>query len=412
MINHTSGIIGSMLQVTAGSSLGQADPRATDGQAPVAVEDAAGTAGVAGNSDTEIQAAGTAALSEAAAPGKTRTARVKRTRIVCISHKEDLDGISAAALVKQAFGGDTILTDYLNQMQIIEDVSSDSTLKKLFICDLGLSKKNQEQFIEIMQRLRRARVSIVYVDHHAIDPDVARRLSDLKVRMIHDPGECSTVLAYEAFKSKLQFHATFVATCAAITDYMEDKPGGARLLQMYDRQFALISATVMTYNITGHQKDDEYLVHLVDELASSRYPHEIQDSFVFAQTQVERLSELIDKVKAGLKKMRNLAHMEVTDAGAGGAVNFVLGMSGKEVGVAYKEKTTEQVYTISIRGARSCSVHLGKIVNVLATELGGSGGGHDKACGAVIPITKIKKFLSELNKRIADGQADTTQPDT
>jgi len=43
---------------------------------------------------------------------------------------------------------------------------------------------------------------------------------------------------------------------------------------------------------------------------------------------------------------------------------------------------------------------LGKIVNILATDLGGSGGGHDKACGAVIPKSKIKTFLKEFNKKL------------
>ena len=41
-----------------------------------------------------------------------------------------------------------------------------------------------------------------------------------------------------------------------------------------------------------------------------------------------------------------------------------------------------------------------KIVNLLATSLGGSGGGHDKACGAVVPKPKIKQFITELNKQI------------
>jgi len=44
--------------------------------------------------------------------------------------------------------------------------------------------------------------------------------------------------------------------------------------------------------------------------------------------------------------------------------------------------------------------HLGKIVNILASDLGGSGGGHDKACGAVIPKGKILTFVKELNKKL------------
>ncbi len=218
--------------------------------------------------------------------------------------------------------------------------------------------------------------------------------------MIHDINECTTVQVYDAFKSKLSEHASFVAACAAITDYMEDRPKGSKLLQIYDRQFALISATVLTYNIVGHQKDPDYLLYLVDELSESKYPHDIPNTFEFAQIQVEKLSSMIGKVKKSMKLMKNLAYMEIFDSGASGVVNFVLGLSGKDVGVAYKERVGHGIYAVSIRGSKSCKIHLGRIVNSLATNLGGSGGGHDKACGAVIPKTKIKQFLKEFNAKV------------
>ena len=323
-----------------------------------------------------------------------------RTKIICISHKEDADGISSAALIRQAFGGDAILVDYPGQMEALQQVIQDEKLKSLYICDLGLSKKTQDEFIEIMTTLRKNKVAVTYIDHHDIDPTVVKSLEKIKVKVIHDINECTTVQVYNAFKSKLNDHATFVATCAAITDYMEDRPLGSKLLQIYDRQFALISATVLTYNIVGHQKEPDYLLYLVEELADSKFPHEIPNTFEFAQIQVEKLSEMIAKVKKGMKTMKNLGHMEILDAGASGAVNFVMGLSGKDVGVAYKERVDHGIYAVSVRGSKNCKVHLGKIVNVLATELGGSGGGHDRACGAVIPKPKIKKFITELNKKI------------
>ena len=101
-----------------------------------------------------------------------------------------------------------------------------------------------------------------------------------------------------------------------------------------------------------------------------------------------------------MKIMKNLGYMELSDSGASGAVNFVLGFSGKDVGVAFKERADHGIYAVSIRGSKKCKVHLGKIVNILATDLGGSGGGHDKACGAVIPKSKIKTFLKEFNKKL------------
>jgi len=324
----------------------------------------------------------------------------QRTKVICISHKEDCDGISSAALIRQAFGGDSMLVDYPGQMEALNQVVLDEKLKTLFICDLGLSKKTQDEFIDLMGRMRKNKVSITYIDHHDIDPTVVSALKKLKVKVIHDINECTTVQVYATYKSKLSDHASFVATCAAITDYMEDRPLGSKLLQIYDRQFALISATVMTYNIVGHQREPDYLQYLVEELSDSKFPHDIPNTFEFAQIQVEKLSQMIAKVKKGMKTMTNLGHMEILDSGASGAVNFVMGLSGKDVGVAYKERIDHGIYAVSVRGSKNCKVHLGRIVNLLATSLGGSGGGHDKACGAVVPKPKIKKFLTELNKKI------------
>ena len=42
----------------------------------------------------------------------SNTTKPKRAKTLCISHKEDADGISSAALIKQAFGGECILVDY------------------------------------------------------------------------------------------------------------------------------------------------------------------------------------------------------------------------------------------------------------------------------------------------------------
>jgi RecJ-like exonuclease len=293
-----------------------------------------------------------------------------------------------------------MLVDYPGQMEALNQVVLDEKLKTLFICDLGLSKKTQDEFIDLMGRMRKNKVSITYIDHHDIDPNVVTALKKLKVKVIHNINECTTVQVYAAYKSKLSDHASFVATCAAITDYMEDRPLGSKLLQIYDRQFALISATVMTYNIVGHQREPDYLQYLVEELSDSKFPHDIPNTFEFAQIQVEKLSQMIAKVKKGMKTMTNLGHMEILDSGASGAVNFVMGLSGKDVGVAYKERIDHGIYAVSVRGSKNCKVHLGRIVNLLATSLGGSGGGHDKACGAVVPKPKIKKFLTELNKKI------------
>jgi RecJ-like exonuclease len=61
-------------------------------------------------------------------------------------------------------------------------------------------------------------------------------------------------------------------------------------------------------------------------------------------------------------------------------------------------------FVISIRGSKDCKVHLGRLVNHLATEIGGSGGGHEKASGAVVPKDKLDEFIRLLDGRISSLQ--------
>ena len=333
----------------------------------------------------------------------TKNTKSIRTKILCVSHKEDADGISSAALIKQIFGGDCMLVDYPGMMDVLNSLRNDQTLKKLFICDLGLNKQSGDAFVDLLAELIKKRVSITYIDHHDLDSKIITKLKKMKMKLIHNTTECTAVLIYDAFNKKLPEHSSFIATCAAITDYMEERSVATKLLQMYDRQFALINATVLTYNIVGHQKDLDYLLYLVDELSESKYPHEIPNSYEFAQIQVGKLAEMISKVKKSMKILKNLAYSEVLDSGASGAVNFVLGFSGKHVGIAYKERVDNGIYAVSVRGSRSCKVHLGRLVSAVADELGGSGGGHDKACGAVIPKGKIKKFLLKMDSQLSSN---------
>ena len=330
----------------------------------------------------------------------SKTTKSKRTKILCISHQEDADGISSAALIKQAFGGDTILVDYPGIRDALEPLRNDEKLKKLFICDLGLNSQINDYFVDLLTELRKKQISITYVDHHYLDSKVITKLKKNKVKLIHDTSECTAVLIYDAFKKQLPEHSTFIAACAAVTDYMENKPIGSKLLQIYDRQFALINATVLTYNIVGHQNDLDYLYYLVDELSESKFPHEIPNTYEFAQIQVGKLAEIISKVRKSMKISKNLGHMEVLDSGASGAANFVLGFSGKDAAITYKERVDKGIYAVSVRGSPSCKTHLGKLVSSVTSKLGGSGGGHDKACGAVIPKDKIKEFLQKMNSQL------------
>ena len=68
-----------------------------------------------------------------------------KTKIVCVSHEEDADGISSAALIKQAFGGTSILVDYPGMMDSMEPLRNDDQLKELYICLLYTSPSPRDR---------------------------------------------------------------------------------------------------------------------------------------------------------------------------------------------------------------------------------------------------------------------------
>ena len=320
-------------------------------------------------------------------------------RNVCISHKEDADGLGAAALIRQAFGTETILVDYTTMMTELEKLKNDSTIKNLYICDLGLSKAIQDQFIEVMTFLRSMKVEITYIDHHAIEENIKIKIQSLGINLIHNIDECTSVHVYEFFKTRLSGNSAFLAACGAITDHMENQPTASSLIEGFDWLFTLLESTILAYVITSHQKDDEYLVNLVDKLSQSSYPHEISDALEFVNHQARQITEAIEYIKKNMKLMSNLAYVDITGYDVV-VVNFMPGLSRKDVGLTYKLRPESGVCILSVRGTKSCKIHLGRLINTITTELGGSGGGHEKMCGGSIPKDKIDEFLKRFDSKI------------
>ena len=116
----------------------------------------------------------------------------------------------------------------------------------------------------------------------------------------------------------------------------------------------------------------------------------------------KKVANAVHTIQEGIVKLDNLAHAPSTvDLSSSMVVNFVLGSTGKPAAMVYKLKEDIGSYVVSIRGSKECKVHLGRLVNEVASDLGGSGGGHDRACGAVVPKDMLEKFIATLDSRIS-----------
>jgi RecJ-like exonuclease len=187
----------------------------------------------------------------------------------------------------------------------------------------------------------------------------------------------------------------------ALTDYMENRSVASTIVPRFDRQFLMLESTTLSYMISASQHDDDFLVKIVDTLAKMKFPHDIKGGFGIAEKYAKKVAEAVQTIKDSVIKLENLAHAPSTvELSSSMVVNFVLGSSGKPVAMVYKFKDDIKSYVVSIRGSADCKVHLGRLVNEIASKLGGSGGGHDRACGAVIPKDKLDDFIKALDSKI------------
>jgi single-stranded-DNA-specific exonuclease len=318
-----------------------------------------------------------------------------------MSHKEDVDGLASAALVKAAFNvTSVILSDYPSLIPRLERLM-EKKIDKLFVCDLGLSKRNEERFVEILGKIARD-ADVTYIDHHDISPATKRALKNTDVKLVHTIKECTSVQVYTKYGGKLPAQAAFLAAMGALTDYMETKPKARRIVPRYDRQFLMLESTVTSYMISASQKDEAFLLKIVDTLSKMKYPHDVKEGFERAERYARKVANAVDTIQGNIVTLQNLAHAPSTvDLSSSMVVNFVLGSADKPAAMVYKLKDDIDSYVVSIRGSKKCKVHLGRLVNEVTTGLGGSGGGHDKACGAVVPKAKLDDFIKILDAKIS-----------
>jgi single-stranded-DNA-specific exonuclease len=325
---------------------------------------------------------------------------------LCISHKEDVDGICSAALIKAAFDiSKVILVDYANLISRLEKVAAMlDKIEQLFVCDLGLSKKNEQKFAELLQRIASTGAEVTYIDHHDINKETLQALKKADVTLIRTIEECTSIQVYTKYKKKLPDHAAFLAAMGALTDYMENKPLASPIVSRFDRQFLMLESTALSYMISSNQHDDPFLIKMVETLARMKYPHDIKGGFDIAEKFAKKVANAVESIRESIVKLDNLAYApSAVELSSSMVVNFVLGSSSRPAAMVYKLKDDIKSYVVSIRGSAYCNVHLGRITNDIASELGGSGGGHDRACGAVIPKANLQKFIETLDRKISDN---------
>lgn len=299
-------------------------------------------------------------------------------------------------------GAEVFLTDYSD---MVENISTVGPADDYYISDLGSNQNTFGEFLKQIDRLLDDGM-VHYIDHHPLPPNFESSLKKAGVDVTHSVDECASVLIYNKYEEKLRSspQAKILACCGAITDYMDSRPIARKIISLFDRQFLLYEATVLSFSISmigrGSSETNSKLVELVGTLASGKLPHEVEGASALAQQYAEKSSELIDLVKEKGKRRKNFAYFLTEESATGNVANFLIGAFDVPVGVALREEAPGY-YEISLRSIDESKHDLGKIISKITAEMNTSGGGHPHASGARIRQGDIERFLTSLDGELS-----------
>ena len=311
--------------------------------------------------------------------------------IYAIVHGDDADGLTCGAFLMRLQGCEVYRANYDNLENALAKVQPPVTL--LTICDLNI----REALVGELTRIR-GFSEVRIIDHHQMDHALMERLTGLGVQVTLDTRDCAAVLVYYAFKEQLGWEASRLAAYAAISDMFEGGPLASALLGRMDRKFAQHEAQILTHALSMDQTLD-FKRLAMRELSAYSYPHRILGAVEAAVTCLEEMAALKEAIPASATIRGRVAIMEaVGDHSTGAIANLLMDKLGVDVGVSYK--INGDYVNVSLRGMTDLEEHLGDMAKALGQELGGFGGGHQRASGVKLPKDKLTPFLNEVDRRL------------
>jgi oligoribonuclease NrnB/cAMP/cGMP phosphodiesterase (DHH superfamily) len=311
--------------------------------------------------------------------------------IVCISHGEDADGITCAALLKSIRSAKPILVTYDDFKPALEGI--DSSVNELYITDLNVREDLLEELLRINKFCR-----VTVIDHHPITKEILDVLEEAGIEVVHDTRDCASVLVYNRFRDEFNREAGRMAAFAAWADQFEDGPIADELLRDYDRQFVQHEGLLLAHALP-QRTDKGFRTRTLDAISKFQPPHRIPGLPEVAMEHLEETACLIESLSGKAKQLKVISYVQ---GEAGKSIGSIAGLitdaMGADVGLCFKTKN--DLMNVSLRSKRGLPYHLGEITRKIASELGGFGGGHKRASGASIPREAFEDFLVKMDETL------------
>lgn len=317
------------------------------------------------------------------------------TDTVCISHKEDPDGIVSAILIKQLFSSDVLLTDYSDLIDTLRSVTKNK-FKQIFICDLALKLSNIDELFSILSTIKHAGAKIWFVDHHVLPEGANKKFNELDVSVLHQETDCTSAIIYGNFRDKLQKNASLLTACACITDGMEDGSVAQKVIRNNEKMFTLLNSALMWYAIRENQNNDKELYRLLSLLSSGKLPFEVITKIdSFSNALAKELN--LEYMEGNVRHYRNFDCLKIRNNKLSNSATRLLSRSEKAICLVHKDYDDGLAQEIIVLSTKKNTKNLGLTINLLSTKLRGFGGGDPHKSAAVIPTTNFDNFLELLD---------------
>ncbi len=308
----------------------------------------------------------------------------------------DTDGICAAALARSRFPEAEIW--FTRPVRLLRDLNTVELGTAVLIFDVAISEHDKEQIFQRMRELAQ-KDEVLYVDHHPLPPGTLK--NDFPVTQLAlQSGASSSELSFRLLVQDPGSDLDRVALWGAISDYCEDTDFVRDRLNKYDRRTIYMEAGLLSQALGEAAGDYHYKRDVVVNLAQGMPPTEIPGIVDRALKATKRDWEIYAFVKKNAVKEENIAVIYNLPSGSlGKAAVYALGVTGADIGICTRKN--EEEVDISVRRRAGVKVDLNDLLRHITARLGGSGGGHESAGGATIPIGIMDTFLQTMKKEIS-----------
>jgi len=314
----------------------------------------------------------------------------------CIITHGDLDGLTAAAIlldVLEKKGEKTVLliAQPFTLASALSRASSFENLSKLYIIDVGVDPATWEQARRHLANIK-LKADIVWIDHHRATLKKLEELSKLGITLIYSiDGSAASIVKYVYLEktSNPQFYLK-LAVIGEIGDKVREAENEevAKLVE------------VLGSSLSADSEDNDFKVELVRLWVKEQkfYDEKVEER---AKRAKERLQELIREAKNRIIfEGENVILIDFRGVPARGYIGKVASdytnKTGKVVIVIFHSGPSEIVATCRV--PQTADINALNLLMSIARKLGGSGGGHPKACSIRVPIAYTEVLRRELEK--------------